>query len=516
MKKIVSGKELQDKILESIHDLCGTVKKTLGPVGNNVLINQSTFSPFITNDGVTIAKNIESEDETKNAILEIVKEASIKTNEEVGDGTTTTLVLLESIYEQSLEYINKGISPMVLKKELERTLKVILNKLETLKRKPNKENLKQIATISANDELLGDLAFQVLEHVKEKEAITIKEVPENKTTISYFKGYTCDTTLASPYFLKNTKETFKEAYVLLMNTALTSLESVSFILNDILKTKKSVIIIAPYYEEQIVEEMVSLSMTEDISICLLKIEDYGMHVYEIMKDIACITEATIIENENQIVTNAIGFSKYIEITKENIRIDFKTNKNTKEYVKKLKKETNQMPNDLDEYFYKKRIAMFTKGMAEIKLGAPTKTEGLEKRMRLEDALCALSVCENGILPGSGISLFKIANELEMESEAFKIWQEALKKPLEQILENAGLNDKEIQNKIKKENYNIIYNVSNDSWEETTNTKVIDPLLVVMHSLINATSIASMLITTSSLIINEHINNNDKENEYCKW
>ena len=174
MKKVVCGSELQEKILESISLLCGTVKQTLGPKGNNVLIDHSTFSPFITNDGVTIAKNIESEDQVIAAILEIIKEASIKTDEEVGDGTTTTLVLLESLYKQSIQYINNGASPILLKKELDKNLAIILQELQKLKSKASISNLKNIATISAGDEELGQIAYQVMRKVKEKSAITIK------------------------------------------------------------------------------------------------------------------------------------------------------------------------------------------------------------------------------------------------------------------------------------------------------------------------------------------------------
>lgn len=517
MKKIVSGKELQEKILESIHLLCGTVKQTLGPKGNNVLIDHSTYSPFITNDGVTIAKNIESEDETIGTILEIVKEASIKTDEEVGDGTTTTLVLLESLYEQSLEYTEKGASPILLKKELDKTLEIILKELLKLKRKATPEDLKNIAIISAGDEELGNLAYQAVRKVKQKEAITIKEVPENKTSISYLKGYTCEISLASPYFLRDTNTlNYKNTFVLLLNTTLTDLECISFLLNEILKNKQSLVIIANNYDDNVVEELVSLSLTENIPICLLKIEEYGMNMYQIMKDIECITNAAIIEQENFITSKEIGIAENIEITKEKIRIGFKTSEKTKMYLSKLKKETKEMTSDLEKEFYEKRISMFLKGTAEIKLGAPTKTEGLEKRMRLEDALCALSVSDKGILPGSGISLLQIASELNITTDASKIWQKALKMPFEQILKNAGLNFLNIKEQIEKEKYKVIYNISNNTWEESALTKVIDPYLVVMHSLINASSIAGMLLTTTSLIINEYKNNINKENEYSNW
>ena len=515
MKKIVNGKELQEKILESVHTLCGTVKETLGPKGNNVLIDHSTFSPFITNDGVTIAKNIESDDETLGAILEIIKEASIKTNEEVGDGTTTTLVLLESLYEQSIEYVNKGISPIILKKELEEVLEIILKKLQNQKRKATNKDLKNIAIISAGDETLGTLAYEAINKVKQKEAITIKEIPENKTFVSYRKGYTCETSLVSPYFLKDKNVLmYKDAYILIMNTSLTDLENISFLLNDCLKTKKEIAIIANYYDEQLVSELVSLSLTEEINICLLKIEEYGMHVYEILKDLEAITGAKIIEQENNITAKDIGRIENIEITKEKVRVDFKTTERIKNHIKKLKEKENF--NDLEKEFYTNRLAMFSKGTAEIKLGAPTKTERIEKRMRLEDALCALSVSKEGMVLGGGISLLQIAMILNQKNDANHIWKITLKKPWEQILKNAGIFPETIQKQIEKEEYNTMYNVASDTWESSRNTKVMDPFLVVMHALINATSIAGMLLTTTSLIINEYKNDINKESEYSNW
>ncbi len=514
MKKIVTGKELQENILKSIDILCGTVKKTLGPKGNNVLIDHSNFSPFITNDGVTIAKNIESDDAEVGAILEIIKEASIKTNEIVGDGTTTTLVLLESLYLNSIEYIKEGYSPILLKKELENVLKIIIEELEKLKRKAHANDLKNIAIIAANDEKLGTLAYQVIKKVGKKEAVTIKEVSQVETKILYLKGYSSEIILASPYFLKDVQKlNYQNTLVLIMNTPLTDLEYIGFLLNDIFKTKQNLLIIANNYSNTVVEELVSFNLNENVPICLLKIAQYGKHVYEIMKDIACITNATIIEQENNITSKDIGLADDIEITEDNIRINFKVNKKTKEYLTTLKKTINLLTNDLDEEFYTKRVAMFSKGIAQIQLASPTKTEGLEKRIRLEDALGALSVASHGILPGGGISLLKVANKLDEENVANKIWKDALTKPFEQILKNAGLNYSDIQKQIEQKNYKEIFNINNNLWENILNTKVMDPFLVINQALINATSIAGMLLTTSSLIINEYKNNINKESDY---
>ena len=499
--------------MESIELLCGTVKKTLGPKGNNVIIDHSNFSPFITNDGVTIAQNIESDDETMGAILELIKEASIKTNEEVGDGTTTTLVLLETIYKESLEYINKGMNPIVLKKELDNTLLIILEYLEKLKALPTKEKILYIAKIAANDEELGTFAYKTFLKVKNKNAITIEESNQKKTEVIFKKGYTLDSILASPYFFKDNKKIiYKDALVLLVKDTLTHIENISFILNEVMK-KKNIVIMARDYDEYVIQEIISLCLHENVNICLLKINEYGLQEQAVEKDIEIIINGKKVEKIN--VNALLGFVSNIIIEKEQVRIDFKENDSLRQYIKKLKKESAEIREEFELAFYQKRIAMFAYGTAEIKIGAPTKTECQERKMRLEDALCAVSVAKSGILSGGGISLLHIASQIKKKNEATNIWKKALTKPFEQILLNAGLDFKKIEEQIKNKKYQILYNVSTNHWEEKENTYVIDPFLVVYNSLVNASSIAGMLLTTTSLIINEHTNNINKINDYSE-
>ncbi len=514
MKKVISGEKLQNKVKESIELLCGTVKGTLGPKGNNVIIDHSSFSPFITNDGVTIAKNIESDDEAVGAILEIVKEASIKTNEEVGDGTTSTLVLLENLYKESLEYINGGMNPILLKKELDKTLNRILEHLQKEKLPPTKEKILHIAKIAANDEELGAVAYKAFQKVKNKNAITITETKENKTEVHFKKGYAFASTLASPYFLNDSpKLSFKDAFVLLIKDTLTDIETISFILNDVMKNKKSVVIIARDYEEYVVQEITSLCLNDNLNACLIKTNEYGLQEQAVEKDIETITGAKKIEKN--ILNAKLGFVSNIIIEKEKVRIDFTSNEIIKKYIVNLKKESKETKEEFELEFIQKRIAMFTYGIAEILIGAPTKTECQERKMRLEDALCAVSASSSGILIGGGLSLLQMASQIKGTTEATKIWKKALTKPFEQILINAGLDYKRIKEQIEKKEYKVLYNVSKNEWEDSQNTYVIDPLLVVYNSLINASSIAGMLLTTTSLIINEHANNVQKVSDYTE-
>ncbi len=501
MKKVISGENLTIKMQEAINLLCGTVKTTLGPKGNNIIIDHSTFSPFITNDGVTIAENIESDDEVVNTILELAKEASIKTNDNVGDGTTTTLVLLENIFNNGLEYIKKGINPLQLKKQLDLALQKVLKEINSYARKPKENDYTLIAQVSANDENIGSLISEVYNKIKKKSAITLKESQNEETYVNYNKGYIFDTILASPYFLNKTID-WIEPYCLVLNEPIYDLESISKYLNIIYEKQEKLVIIAKDYSDELVNEIVSLYLENKINIILLKTPLFGIQQQEFYEDLKII-----LDNFN------FGKIRNIKINKEKTLLSFKENNKIKDYVTKLKlqRENNDNDNRLEDLNL--RIAYLTNGTAEIVIGAPTDTERREKKMRFIDALWAIEEARKGILSGSGLSLLKVSDNIKSTDLGFIILKEALKKPLEQILLNAGFETKEIIDKIRNNNYEIIFNVKEEKFENILDTTVIDPLEVVTNALKNACSIAGMLLTTSSLVVNEYQNNLNKEIEF---
>lgn len=512
MKNVITGQELQEKMEIAIKLLCGTVKQTLGPKGNNVILDSSDLSPYITNDGVTIAKNIESDNKEINTILEIAKESSIKTDEVVGDGTTTTLVLLESIFLNSLEYIKTGIHPVVLKEELDKSLKQIIKMLSKLKQKPSKKMLQNIALISANDKEIGSLVNKSFQIVKDKSAILIEENDNNKTYITHFEGYYFDTTLASHYFLQNEPSIeFQDAYLLMLEHDITNLESIHMILNEAMNQNRPLIIIAENFEDYLIQSVLSLTLDGKLKCCLLKLEEYGLKSRMIKEDLEMISGAKILEHENEISSNSIGHLSHIIINQEQTKIAFTKNEETEKYVQQIRKKLDAEKEEFNKEFYKKRISMFTHGLIKINISAPTRTECREKRMRLEDALCAVSVSQNGILPGSGLSLYQIADQLNEDTIGNVIWKMTLIKPLEQILWNAGLDSKSIRNQIKENDFKFLYNVKTNQLESISKTEVIDPYEVVISSLKHACSIATMLLTTSSLVINEKIISTYNEN-----
>lgn len=514
MKRIVQGSELREKMEEAIHLLCGTVKQTLGPMGNNVIIDHSNFHPFITNDGVTIAKNIESEDEVVGAIIEIAKEASIKTDENVGDGTTSTLVLLESLIKLSQDHIKKGINPLVLKKSLQSKLEEILEKLEDLKLEVTLENLKNIANISANDKDIGELVGDIIQNVDDKEAITIKEKSETILDVKYIKGYSCPVIHPSEYYFQDKKSiSFNDAYILIVNDYVTDIENFSDILNDAMKNERALVIVAKDFDEYFINEIVSLNFEGKLNCFMVKISEYGVRERIIQKDLEIITGANIAERGTNITGANMGIIRHLYIDKESLKMSYRDNINLSDYILNIEEEIKNIEDEFDREFYQKRKAMFNKGMVEINIGAPTKAECHERRMRLDDAICSAYVARKGILPGGGVALLEVAESIDDNSEASLIWKETLRKPFEQIMINAALNGNEIKERIRSEDYKIIYNVCTDEYECVNDTNIVDAFMVVRNSLINACSIASMLLTTTSLVINEYNNNLSKIDDY---
>lgn len=509
LKKVINGNELKEKMIEAIDMLCDNVKMTLGPKGNNVIIDHSTLSPYITNDGVTIASNIESEDLIINTILEIAKESSIKTNEKVGDGTTTTLVLLQSIFKNGIKALNETNS-IILKKEIDNATENVIKKIKTISQKPSKKQLTNIACISANDKEIGNNIAKCFFKTKNKNAISIKEGDSTKTTINLLKGYSITTNIASPYFFKEEKNIkIINPYILLLDDTLYDLTPLTNIINYFTSCNESLIIIAKDYNEELVNEITSLYLDGIANIILLKNPEYGLKEQILIDDLSLISNFN--NQLDSIKLNNLGQVKEIHINKDTTNFIFESNDNIKEKIKKIKKSL--INNQLDYDFNLQRIAMFKNGLIEISVGAPTKTERREKKMRYDDALWAIDSAAKGIVPGGGITLFKISNEINDKTLGDQIIKSTLQIPFEQIINNAGLNLDEIKNEIIKNNFELLYNINTNEYEKIQNTEVLDSTLVLINAITSASSIATMLLTTNCLVINEYQNNLNKQVDY---
>lgn len=482
MKKIISGNELRNKMLEGINLLCNTVKETLGPKGSNIIIDHSMLSPFITNDGVTIAENIESEDEIINTILTLTKEASIKTNELVGDGTTTTLVLLQSIYNEGIKRINEGVNPILLKKEINSNLEDIIKLIEKESKIPTKKNLKDIAKVSGGSDIIANIISDAYNNVNSKESINLIETEKNHTYIEILDGYIFETLIASPYFFKNNINIeFNNPQILLINNALIEINSIENIINECINKDIPLIIIANDYSEIFINEILSIYFDNKLKVILLKNPEYGINKNKLYEELGKISNANIITKMNNICLNDLGNISKIKINNENTIINFIEKNNIK--LKNFESTIN------------------------IYVGATTTLERRELKMRFEDAICATFEAKKGILPGSGITLYKISEKLPNTN----IIKNALKIPLEQILLNSGLEPNKIIQELQNCKFEKLYNVLLDKYENINETHIIDPASVIINSLKNASSIAAMLLTTTSLIINEYKQNINPSN-----
>lgn len=502
MKKVITGKELYDCEEKAIALLCGTVKKTLGPRGSNAIIDHSLMNPFITNDGVTIARNIESEDERINTILTLAKEASIKTDETVGDGTTTTLVLLESLFKSGLAKIKDGLNPHLLKNELDEALENIIEEIKKESKIPTEENYYNIASIAASNKNIGKLITRM--YLKVGSAIKIEESKTSETYTKIINGYSFEPLLASPYFFNNTNEIiYKNNLILIMLKEVNEIGEISEIINYTIEKRIPLVILATDYTEEVINEVLSLNLSKITNVTLLKLPEYGLHQMEVLKDLEIISNAKIAKSSDELSLNNLGKCEEIKITKELATINNNLqSKVIKRYINNLKEKISTIDDDFELEFQSNRLSKLTNGIGIIYVGATTTTEAREKKMRFDDAFCALNCAANGIIPGSGLILLKIKENLETKNNGSIILKEALDKPFMQILENVGINPSNIYNKIKASDFNIIYNVFENKFETISKTKVIDPTTVVITSLKNAVSIAGMLLTTTSLIINE--------------
>lgn len=483
MKKVISGEFLEQKMIESIELLCEVVKDSLGPKGNNVLINTSDREPFITNDGVTIAQNITSEDIVVETILEIAKEASLKTNEVVGDGTTTTLVLLETLLKEGIKVTNRK----TLKVELEETLQEILEKLATFKKNPTKKDFQKIATVAANDESIGKITTEVFLKTKSKESIFLKESKDENTTYEKINGYTLECKIPEEYFLRKEKIELENCKVFFIDEKIENLEQISLLINNCIEYQEPVLLLTKGYSKNVKENLVEMSIQKQCQIILAEWFEYQNIEEEIIEDIEALLD------ENQTISK-------IKITKN--KVTFHSNQNTLKRRNILKKRYEQSNEDYQKEILAERIAKLHYGLATIYVGASTTTEKREKIMRYEDALCALEMAKQGIVPGGGICLYQISEEIKPTTTGGKILQKALSMPLKQILENASLSKEEILIKMKQESFQILYNVKAKNFENISHTNVIEPLEVVSYALKNAVSIACMLLSINHLIIND--------------
>ena len=482
MKKVIGPDELKIKIKEALELLCDTVSKTLGPSGNNILLDTKDLAPFITNDGVTIASSISSSDEATKALLEIIKEASMKTNEMVGDGTTTTLVLLKAIYDLGLKEIENGTSLYNLKKIWHEELKKILDEIEQKSRKPTTNDLYQIAYSACNDEVLSKVSVETILKVKTKNAIKILASKTKETYFDYVNGYVLNSFLSHEYFLNgDDKIAITHPYVLIYKGFLNSLEEISSMINPLLKDKESIILMTEGYSKELKETCLSLYYEKKVYIYLLELPTYDSMLFELYKDLESLLN----------FNNNIGYLKEVVFTREETILF--SNQDTNKRKEELENEILMCHSNYQKEDLQRRLSMLETGLCTIYVGGYTEVEKKEKIMRLEDALCSLEVSFYGVNIGSGVTLYQIKKENKN-----LLLSEILDIPLKQIILNKGISNLELEKHLEK---NEIYNFTLEKWEDMNLTNVLDATKVCTTSLQNAFSIVLMLLNLSFLVIN---------------
>ncbi len=520
-KTIHYGDEARKQMFQGIEMVANAVKVTMGPKGRNVILEKSYGSPTVTNDWVTVAKEIELEDKMNNIGASMIKEAAEKTNKEAGDGTTTTVVLSHAMAKEWLRYIRSGVNPFALGRGLHKTVAKLIEDLAA-KAKPikNKEEIKQVATISAQDEEVGSLIAEVMEEIGNDGTITVEEgkslglTKEIKTGMQFDQGY------LSPYFVSDPQRMeaiVEKPYILVTDKKISSLKDILQLLESVaMSGKKDFVIIAEDIEGEALASLVLNKIRGMLNVLAIKAPGFGDRKKEMLKDIATVTGATLITEElglklEDATIDMLGKADKVISTKDNTVI-VDGNGEEKEIQERADTIRAQLENTTSEYDKEKlaeRLAKLVGGVAVIKVGAATEMEMKNKKYKIEDALNATrAAVQEWIVAGWGVALLKVAKVLETlsfddedENIAIEIVKNAIQYPVIQIANNAGYKWDRVVEKIKEESdFNHGFDAKTGEFKDLVKWGIIDPAKVIRVALENAVSTAAMFLTTDAAIV----------------
>ena len=519
-KQILYSEEARRKLKAGVDKVADAVKVTLGPKGRNVVLEEGFGVPTITNDGVTIAKKIELEDRIENVGAEVIKEVSSRANDAAGDGTTTATVLTQAIIEEGLKNVTAGANPLALKRGLEKASQKVINALKELSQPVSKkEEIAQVATISAEDQEMGTLIAEVMEEVGKDGVVTVEESQTFGIQKEIVKGLQFDQGYISPYMVSNAERMeaiFEDPYILLTDKKISSLQEILPTLEVIAKTgKKDLIIIADDVDGDALATLVVNKLRGIFNTLAVKSPGFGDRKKEMLEDIATITGAQVISEEvglklDGITLEQLGSARRIVATKENTTII--EGKGVKEKldarILQIRSLLKDVSSDFDKEKLQERLAKLAGGVAVIKVGAATEVEQKARQHKTEDALSATKAAvEEGIVPGGGVALLRAAKSLEgmqfedkEETIALDIVRRALEEPIRQIAQNAGKDGSVVASEVKKGEGSFGYNAAKDIYEDLLKAGVVDPTKVVRVALESAVSAASTLLTTEVVIV----------------
>ncbi|MFI3166702.1 MAG: chaperonin GroEL [Bacillota bacterium] len=519
-KQIKHGEEARKALEAGVNALAGTVKITIGPKGRNVVLDKKFGAPLITNDGVTIAKEIELPDPFENMGAQLVKEVSTKTNDVAGDGTTTAVVLAQAIIREGIKNVAAGSNPMILKKGISKAVDVCVDKLKEIS-KPieNKMSIAQVASISAGDEAVGDLIADAMEKVGNDGVITVEESKTAKTELSVVEGMQFDRGYLSPYMATNTDKmeaVMENAVILITDKKINSIQEVLPVLEQVVQNGLKLLIIAEDIEGEALATIIVNKLKGTFNCVAVKAPGFGDRRKAMLEDIAILTGGVVISADlgyelKDATLDMLGRAKTVKVDKDNTTIveGFGSSEMIASRVASIKAQIAETTSEYDKEKLHERLAKIAGGVAVINVGAATEVEMKEKKLRIDDALAATrAAVEEGIVPGGGVALLNAIAPLEeliatLEGEertGAQIVKRALEEPIRQIAENAGLDGAVIVNNILQNNsptygFNALKNVYVDMVEEG----IIDPTKVTRSALQNAASVASTLLTTESIV-----------------
>ena len=518
-KEIKFGEDARKKMLDGVNKLADTVKVTLGPKGRNVVLDKSFGAPLITNDGVTIAKEIELDDPYENIGARLVKEVATKTNDIAGDGTTTATVLAQAIIKEGVKNVAAGGDPMAIKRGIDKAVESAVEGLKGISSEINgKEDIARVASISANSNEIGELIAEAMEKVSKDGVITIEESKTATTGLNVVEGMQFDKGYISPYFVTDTDkmETVMEnPYILITDKKISNIQEILPLLESLMKQSGKLLIIADDIESEALSTLVLNKLRGVLNVAAVKAPGFGDKRKEMLEDIAVLTGGEVITSDlglelKDTTIEQLGRAKQVKIQKENtIIVDGAGDKEKlSARVKQIKSQLEETTSEFDKEKLQERLAKIAGGVAVIEVGAATEVEMKEKKLRIEDALSATKAAvEEGIVAGGGTALVNIMPSVEKcldelseeEKIGAKIVLKALEEPVRQIATNAGLEGAVILNKIKSSEDGIGFNAAKEEYVDMKKTGIVDPTKVTRSALQNAASIASMILTTESVV-----------------
>lgn len=520
-KKFKYGEDARRALETGVNTLANAVKITIGPKGRNVVLDKKYGAPLITNDGVTIAKEIELPDAFENMGAQLIKEVSVKTNDIAGDGTTTACVLAQAIVREGLKNVAAGANPMILKRGIARATEAVVESLKEIS-KPieSKQSIAQVASISAGDDSVGELISEAMERVGKDGVITVDEAKTMKTELSVVEGMQFDRGYASPYMVTNTEKmeaVLDDPVILITDKKISNIQEILPLLEQVLKNSLKLLIIAEDIEGDALSTIILNKLKGVFNVVAVKAPGFGDRRKAMLEDIAILTGGTVITSDlgfelKDANLAHLGRAKSVRVDKDNTTIvgGAGAQENIQGRVNSIKAQIAETTSDYDKEKLQERLAKLAGGVAVINVGAATEVEMKEKKLRIDDALAATrAAVEEGIIPGGGVALLSCVDKVKSLVETMEGDEKvggmsvlkALEEPIKQIAYNAGIDGAVIVNNIMTAKKGIAYgyNALKNEYCDMIKAGIIDPTKVTRSALQNAASVASTLLTTEVLV-----------------